>query len=181
MKHRLDKNRLECIAEALSDLEMIFFDPECFGSDTTVADYAQSLASEFIGKYEDGSLVRHLQLLIAANEGAPKVAYRELCWIRRRVAEKWSLSATKDQVAEDPVPVYGSETEGLGGYPRPPCFHDPCASNYSMSEAKEAAAILARLLQEVASGRIDASTEQIAQLEGAIITLRSLDPSDATE
>lgn len=51
-----------------------------------------------------------------------------------------------------------------------------------MNETDEAAAILERLLETIAAGDMDASPELIAQLEGAIITLRTLAPrSDSPE
>lgn len=101
-------SRLEQIAEAMADLEDVFLDPQCFHSPGTrdprpVQDYAESLASEFVGAYRDEHVIYRLgQLIEAEDAGRPKDARRHLIFVRRRVAARlseWSAAANP-QVAE---------------------------------------------------------------------------------
>lgn len=110
----LDLHRLQCIAEALDDLEAIFSDPECFGSSTSIGEYAESLASEFVGRYEDEVVTNRLQHLIQAEIGGePKLALRHLRHVRRRIAQRWGLDAAKPQFVDPPPPPSRPETSGL--------------------------------------------------------------------
>jgi hypothetical protein len=104
--------RLEQIAEAMDDLESVFADPACFHSpgpidDRPVQDYADSLASEFIGQYRDDSIVYRLRELIGAEDaGRPRDAMRHLKFVRRtlrrRLAEWGAGNAAKPLVADPP-------------------------------------------------------------------------------
>ena len=54
--------RVEQIEEAMNDLEAVFADPTCFRSPGSidsrpVQDYAESLASEFVGEHPDEEIV----------------------------------------------------------------------------------------------------------------------------
>jgi hypothetical protein len=108
-------HRLECIAEALADLESIFADPTCFGSDTCVQDYAVSVESEFIGRYRDEHISYRLGELIKAEDaGRPKDALRHLRYVRRRIQSEWSLTAAKALVADSPTCQFSPQGVAVG-------------------------------------------------------------------
>lgn len=102
--------RLEQIREAVDNLESVFADPACFRSSGSidsrpVQDYAESLASEFIGRHADDEIVGRLRQLIKAEDaGHPKDARRHLTFIRRKLTRRlveWEGSdAAKPLVAE---------------------------------------------------------------------------------
>ena len=93
----IHQQRLDQIAEAMSDLEAVFADPQWFHTPgepdpRPVQDYAVSLASEFTGAYRDDHVTYRLgQLVEAEDAGRPKDARRHLTFVRRRL---------KAQVAE---------------------------------------------------------------------------------
>jgi len=77
------------IAEALRDLEAVFFHPDRAG-DCTVADAATSLRSEFVGNYEDAEITARLAKLVTADEHGDQAAIRRhLTAVGRRVAQRW--------------------------------------------------------------------------------------------
>lgn len=100
--------RIEQIQEAMDDLEQIFADPECFGLATNIGDYAESLASEFVGPNRDDEIVSRLNKLIEAEEaGRPRDALRHFGYVRRKVdarlREWWSQIDKKAQLDEGSV------------------------------------------------------------------------------
>lgn len=89
--------RREQVAEALGDLEHVFLEPGCFG-DCSVADAAESLASEFVGAYRDDEVVRRLgELATAESSGDMRRAGRHLRAVRRKLAERWGVTAAESE------------------------------------------------------------------------------------
>jgi len=87
--------RLEQIAEGLAQLEAVFAEPGSLG-DCSVADAAESLASEFVGAYRDDEITGRLAKLIEAETaGQPRVARRHLLRVRSAIARKWPADGSK--------------------------------------------------------------------------------------
>jgi hypothetical protein len=85
--------RRQQIAEALGDLETIFFDPDAFG-DTTSADCATSLSAEFdCGPARDDEVVSRLAKMIGAEaSGDLKAARRHLTFVRRKLLLRFGVT-----------------------------------------------------------------------------------------
>lgn len=73
------QNRREQIAEALEDLDTVFAEPGALG-DCSIADAAESLASEVVG--------RLAKLVEAEASGRPRDALRHLRFVRRKIEAK---------------------------------------------------------------------------------------------
>ena len=84
--------RCEQVAEALADLEEVFFNPGCFG-DCTLSDVCESLASEFVGAWRDDEIVRRLSLM-ADSSDRPKQARHHLTFVRRKIRSRWAIVPT---------------------------------------------------------------------------------------
>jgi hypothetical protein len=84
-------DRRSQIAEALADLERVFFHPGALG-DCSVKDCAVSLASEFTGPFRDDEVTGRLAKLCAAEDvGRAKEALRHLVYVRRKIRTRWTM------------------------------------------------------------------------------------------
>jgi hypothetical protein len=91
----LPPTRRDQIAEALGDLEELFFAPGSFG-DCSLSDAATSLASEFdCGPLRDDEIVGRLDKMVAAEMlGDLRAARRHLMFVRRKLLERFGAAPT---------------------------------------------------------------------------------------
>jgi hypothetical protein len=81
----IDALRREQVGEAWWELEQVFSDPGCFGT-LTAQEGAETMASEFCGRFHDDEVIRRLErFLDLLDAGNVRDAAHQLRFVRRKL------------------------------------------------------------------------------------------------